>query len=211
MSNPPRTNPPRTTPQRTKSVTRSTDGGAPSTILGATGCVKNSTLFQDALLEEPPAAGAPVQVRRRAQALEHQAETLCHACPLMVECLYAAVVRHDVSGFVAGTSQRQRQAVRRELGVTVDPEDFDTLAGVTGRHRLVDHEEVLRLRHANPQESLESLARRLGCSLSTIKRHLRKARNTPEPTRTAAATPTREAVLNAYARVMRPAVQRVAA
>lgn len=196
---------------RTNRGTHSTEHGAPKMIISATGCVKNSTLFQDTLLEEPPASGAPVQVRRRSQALEHQADTVCGSCPLMVECLYAAVVRHDVSGFVAGTTQRQRHSIRRELGITVDPEDFDTLAGVTGRHRPVDHEEVLRLRNANPQESLESLAQRLGCSLSTIKRHLRKARNSPEPARTVKATPTREAVLNAYARVMRPAAQRVAA
>lgn len=208
------------TPRTTVGTPRTTAGTpradrsnrrTPSMIIGATGCVENSTLFQDTLLEEPPAAGAPVQVRRRSQALEHQAEALCSSCPLMVECLYAAVVRHDVSGFVAGTTQRQRHAIRRELGITVDPEDFDTLAGVTGRHRPVDHEEVLRLRHANPQESLETLAQRLGCSLSTIKRHLRKARNATEPTRTVKAAPTREAVLNAYARVMRPAAQRVAA
>lgn len=182
-----------------------------SVTRGGTGCVQNSALFQDPLLEESPTAAAPAQVRRRSQALEHQAEELCHSCPLLVECLYAAVVRHDVSGFVAGTTQRQRSAIRRELGITVTPEDFDTLAGVTGRHRPVDHDEVLRLRNANPQESLEALAHRLGCSLSTIKRHLRKARNTPAPTRTVQASPTREAVLNAYARVMRPAPQRVAA
>ena len=59
------------------------------------------------------------------------------------------------------------------------PEDFDTLAGVTGGHRQVDHDEVVRLRHAHPDESLETLAHRMGCSLSTVKRHLRRERRTP--------------------------------
>ena len=50
----------------------------------------------------------------------------------------------------------------------MEPENFDTLAGVTGRHHQVNHSEVVRLRHAKPDESLEMLAHRLGCSLSTV-------------------------------------------
>ena len=59
------------------------------------------------------------------------------------------------------------------------PEDFDSLAGVVGGQRTVDHDEVVRLRRAHPDESLERIARRLGCSLSTVKRHLRRERNEP--------------------------------
>jgi AraC-like DNA-binding protein len=144
-----------------------------------TGCVQFARLFQDPLLEEPPAPSAPVDLRRRSAALERAAGDLCQACPVLEQCLYAAVVEHDVTGYAAGTSRRQRAEIRGALRIRVEPEDFDTLAGVTRHHRQVDHGEVVRLRHANPHESLEQLAQRLGCSLSTVKRHLRHERQSP--------------------------------
>lgn len=167
-------------------------------------CVKFSDLFQSALLEDPPQASAPAQLRRRAATMEQQAAKVCSGCPVLVNCLYSAVVDHDVTGYVGGSTQRQRAEIRNQLNLTVDPEDFDTLAGVTGRNRQVNHEEVLRLRTANPQESLECLASRLGCSLSTVKRHLRKARHSPSEALPFTTTrPTRMDVLNAYAAVVR--------
>jgi hypothetical protein len=86
----------------------------------------------------------------------------------------------------------------------VASEDLDTLAGVTGRNRHVDHEEVLRLRHAHPKESLDCLAHRLGCSLSTVKRHLHSARNgTAANTVPSVTLPSRNEVLTAYAKIVR--------
>ena len=144
--------------------------------LPATGCVQFADLFQDDLLEEPPTSSAPASVRHRYYGLTTRAGEVCADCPMMRNCLYDAVVRHDVAGFVAGTTQRQRAEIRRRLGIVVEPEDFDTLTGATARNRPVDHDEVLRLRRANPDETLESIAQRLGCSLSTVKRHLRRER-----------------------------------
>lgn len=143
-----------------------------------TGCVRHASLFQDRLLDEPPAGGAPAAVRHRYQQLVDRAGAVCGSCPLRQSCLYDAVVRHEVSGFVAGTTQRQRSEIRRRLGVTVDAESLDTIAGVTAGNRPVDREEVLRLRRADPDATLEAIAHRLGCSLSTVKRHLRRARTT---------------------------------
>ena len=143
-------------------------------------CVELASVFQNPLLEDPIAASAPASVRRRYATLVTQAEDVCFSCPLIAGCLYQAVVEHDVAGYVAGTTPAQRAAIRARLRIAVEPEDFDTLAGVVGgRHRQVDHDEVVRLRHAHPDESLETLARRLGCSLSTVKRHLRKERREP--------------------------------
>jgi AraC-like DNA-binding protein len=142
-------------------------------------CVAFPELFQNRLVEEPLPSGSPVADRRRQAVLIAEAEKVCGGCPLVAECLYRAVVDHDVAGYAGGTTQVQRQLIRRRLGVTVIPEDFDTLAGVSGPNRQVDHDEVVRLRHANPHESLETLAGRLGCSLSTVKRHLRRERNDP--------------------------------
>ncbi|WP_197429696.1 sigma factor-like helix-turn-helix DNA-binding protein [Auraticoccus cholistanensis] len=147
-------------------------------------CVDFADLFQHPVMDEGLPAGAGPDERRQAAMMVRKAQNLCESCPLLKSCLYDAVVKHDVSGYVAQTTQRQRAEIRRRLGVTVTPEDFDTLAGVTSPNRQVDHEEVLRLRRANPDESLETLAHRLGCSLSTVKRHLRRARteaSTPRP------------------------------
>ncbi len=142
-----------------------------------TGCVTSADVFQDRLLEEPPTANASATDRRRYAQLVQRAAQICGDCPLQAGCLYRAVAEYDVSGFVGGTTQRQRAEIRRRLGIRVDPEDFDTLAGVTGPNRQVDHTEVVRLRNADPNETLENIARRLGCSLSTVKRHLRRARS----------------------------------
>jgi len=176
-------------------------------------CLEQATLFQDPLLEEPPALHAEPEVRRRYAKLERTAAGFCGSCPMFASCLYEAVVRHDIAGYVGGTTARERAAIRRQLGVQVESEDLDVLAGVAGGHRQVDHAEVLRLRQANPHDSLETLARRLGCSLSTVKRHLRAERNgvSREPVRQPA--PTTAAVLTAYVSVTgtRPAARLVAA
>ena len=130
------------------------------------------------------------------------AQTACRACPLIVDCLYRAVVEYDVAGYVAGTTPLQRAQIRHRLGVTVEPENFDTLAGVTGRHHQVNHSEVVRLRNANPDESLEMLAQRLGCSLSTVKRHLRRERREPSAKTVTPTRPTVNEVLTAAAAVV---------
>lgn len=178
----------------------------------ARGCVDQAALFQHHLLEEPPTSSAPADDRRQYLMLSRKAENLCLECPLMQQCLYNAVVKYDVAGFVAGTTQRQRQEMRNRLRITVEAEDLDTLAGVTSRHRQVDHDEVVRLRQANPHESLETLAHRLGCSLSTVKRHLRRHRNgTHETKQVKKFVPTPAQVMQAYAAVMRGTATRRAA
>jgi AraC-like DNA-binding protein len=157
---------------------------APSTHPVATepsrpACADVTHLFLDPALESEPSSSATARTRRQYGALAAEATEVCASCPLLTACLYRAVVEYDVAGFVAGTSERQRVQIRSRLGVEVEPEDFDTLAGVVGGQRTVDHDEVVRLRRAHPDESLERLARRLGCSLSTVKRHLRRERNKP--------------------------------
>lgn len=84
--------------------------------------------------------------------------------------------------------------------MSVEPEDLDTLAGVMRGGRQINHQEVLRLRQANPHESLEVLAMRLGCSLSTVKRHMRRARAAATSETTfAVVKPTIERVRAAFA------------
>lgn len=178
----------------------------------AQGCHEFASLFQHPLLEEPPAASAPADQRRQHMMLTRKAENVCQTCPLLKQCLYNAVVRYDVAGYAAATTVRQRQEIRSRLGITVAPEDFDTLAGITARHRQVDHDEVVRLRNANPHESLETLAHRLGCSLSTVKRHLRRHRNEAHRPRVQPRPlPSMTEVLAAFRLVVAPASERRAA
>lgn len=105
-----------------------------------------------------------------------QAHRRCAGCPMLVDCLYRAVVEVDVSGFVACTTEADRAAIRDSLGIVVDA----TPAGAYGPARLgvgpVSHEAVLTARTAHPKDTCQQLAERLGCSTSTIKRHLRRAR-----------------------------------
>ena len=166
-------------------------------------CAAYPELFLDPALETEPVPSAPARVRRQHAALASAAAEVCASCPLLTACLYRAVVEFDVAGFVAGTTERQRSAVRAQLGIEVEPEDLDNLAGVVGGQRTIDHDEVVRLRKAHPEESLEKLARRLGCSLSTVKRHLRKERQQPSGTSAAPkARPTQTDVRRATAEIL---------
>lgn len=148
-------------------------------------CAARPEIFQDPLVEDPPRGLDRADRERQAQLLA-QARATCGECPLRTACLYDAVVRHDVAGLAGGTTARQRNEIRRRLDIVVEPEDLDTLAGVVGGARQIDHDEVLRLRRAHPDETLEQLASRLGCSLSTVKRHLRRERSEPTARRTVA-------------------------
>jgi hypothetical protein len=183
-----------------------------------TGCTARADIFQHRLMEEPPPASATRRTRERYDQLVREAKAVCASCPLFTDCLFSAVAQHDVSGFVAGTTAAQRRSMRNLLDVEVQADDFDQLAGARGTRRPVSHEEVLRLRTQYPNDSLESLAMRLGCSLSTVKRHLRRARRGQSPaTKTPRPRPEVSAVLDAFDAVVdrpcqspRPGTTRVA-
>ena len=166
-------------------------------------CTAATEVFCNPLLEEPLPSSASGAQRQARNVLMAKATETCNHCPLFATCLFDAIVTHDVYGFVAGTTARQRLEIRAELEVTVEPDDFDTLAGVTSPNRQIDHDEVVRLRSANPHESLESIAQRLGCSLSTVKRHLRRARSGEVKPRQEPVPPMLEEVLDVYDSVVR--------
>ncbi len=176
-------------------------------------CIDNPALFQDELLENPSLARSEGE-RHRLTAMTNQARATCADCPLFASCLYDAVVKHDVAGFAGGATAHERAQIRAMLGVSVEPEDLDTLAGVVRGGRQLNHDEVLRQRQANPHESLEVLAMRLGCSLSTVKRHMRRARAAAASEVTLAVVkPTMKRVLAAFDAIVhlgRPRERRVA-
>lgn len=164
-------------------------------------CVDHTQLYQHPLLED---GGSDPADRRLQSALRQRAAEVCGECPMRQRCLYDAVVNHDVAGFVAGTTPQQRTAIRRDLRVKVSPEVLDNIAGVSASNRPVDHQELVRIRKANPDLSLEQIAQRLGCSLSTVKRHLRKERSGQAAVQLTPVKPSLEQVVTATKRVLSP-------
>ncbi|MDN5852931.1 MAG: WhiB family transcriptional regulator [Actinomycetia bacterium] len=145
-------------------------------------CAANPALYLDEMLDDPPiqskvAKSVWAEYRKRLATVREA----CAACPLFADCLYRAVVEVDVSGYVGCTTPRERRRIRRMLGVSVESEDLDAAAGVRQEGRPIDHATVLSTRSAYPNDSLASIAERLGCSLSTVKRHLRSAREGKAP------------------------------
>ena len=156
-------------------------------------CVQASEIFQHPLVEEPPTGRHELAQRLASRAVE-----LCESCPLMEQCLYTAVVEHDVAGVAGATTGLQRSRIRRLLGLRIDREDLSDFAGTTRGGGRLTHADVARARRTYPDATLETIAERLGCSLSTVKRHLRQARLEGTSVVTAVPSrPTSSAVLNA--------------
>lgn len=218
MSNPSLPNPAESHPSgsRTGAATETTPGASkpvPSTTRKAlmhahtTPCVTAADVFQHPLVEDPASARAG-DTQLEARRLVDQAVKLCSQCPGFDNCLYAAVVEHDVAGVAAGTTQAQRARIRRLVGLRVEPEDLGGFVGTAREGSRLSHTEVLRLRRANPDASLETIAEWLGCSLSTVKRHLRRARReTPVVKAALSPRPAMDAVLRAHGVVTGRAVR----
>ena len=172
-----------------------------------TPCMTYTNVFLHPLLDDTQPASK--QSNRREQAmLRTQAEKLCASCPIQAQCLTDAITKFDVNGFVAGTTKRQRQEIRHRLGVVVSEDDFDIYAGVNSG-RQFDRNEIHRLRMANPNEPLSAIAARVGCSVSTVKRHLRRIERdglAPTPRK---AKPTPVDVMRAADEIKRGARRRI--
>lgn len=170
----------------------------------STPCATDLDLYLHPLLEEPPARStSSKELWSEYEQLVFRARESCSACPLLADCLYKAIVQTEVAGYVGCTTPRERLNMRRHIGIKVSSEDFDAYAGARGSRQPINHDDVLRMRTAFPDDSLEQIAARLECSLSTVKRHLRRARQEaeagPKPERE---LPTMEAVFDAFERVV---------
>lgn len=161
-------------------------------------CVSHPEAFWDESLSELPSAQ---HVDRHTAAKRAAVHRTCAGCPVLVDCLYHAVVEVDVAGFAACTTEAERAEIRRRLDIQVSTPAF----GPAGSPRVgggpVSHEAVVMTRQAHPQDTCAQLADRLGCSVSTIKRHLRRARQEhaePQPAAPTAGPPTVDEVLEAF-------------
>ena len=140
-------------------------------------CADDPMTFLDDALETPLGRhGLTAAMRREVARKRAEAHRRCAACPILTECLYRAVVEVNVSGFVACTTESDRQDLRRRLGVQVTDAEVASFGAARLGGGPVDHDAVLAARQAHPGDTCQQLAERLGCSTSTIKRHLRRAR-----------------------------------
>jgi hypothetical protein len=165
-------------------------------------CIFEPEVFHDENLHNPPARHEVSAAEwRELQAKRADAHRKCAGCPLMVDCLYRAVVEVDVSGFVACTSETDRQRMRAELGIQVAQPAFPFGGARVGGGPL-SHDAVMSMRHAYPKDTCGQLAERLDCSTSTIKRHMRRAREMKKDAASGLATvpslPTIDDVLDCF-------------
>lgn len=165
-------------------------------------CVERPEVYLDERLQDLPArtelSGAEWQVLSDQLA---GVRRQCASCRLLVDCLYRAVVDVDVFGYAACTTARDRQEIRSMLGIAVRsfaPEPAGVGRAGTGP---VDHEAVLAARRAHPEDTFGQLAERLGCSLSTVKRHMRRAREQAVETTIERHRPSVEDVLDCFDRL----------
>jgi hypothetical protein len=166
-------------------------------------CAMEPDVYQDEHLHNPPArhdvsrAEWNLLIAKRAAAHRR-----CAGCPLMISCLYRAVVEVDVSGFVACTTEVDRQTIRRQLGIEVQEPSMTPFGAPRVGGGPVSHEAVMTARHAYPKDTCQQLAERLECSTSTIKRHLRRDRDRKSQAAQANLAlhhlPTVDAVLDAF-------------
>jgi hypothetical protein len=165
-------------------------------------CASVPEVYQDEHLHTPPTRAEISAAEWEELSLKRaSAHRQCAGCPQMIDCLYRAVVEVDVSGFVACTTEDDRAEIRRQLGIEIQQSSATPYGTARVGGGPVSHEAVMAARHAYPKDTCHQLAERLDCSTSTVKRHLRRARDqkaNPVVTVAAASLPSIDAVLDAF-------------
>ena len=166
-------------------------------------CTTVPEIYQDELLHSPPSRNdVTPDVWNSLIAKRAAAHRQCAGCPVMVDCLYRAVVEVDVSGFVACTTEVDRRNIRKQLGIEIQQSSTTPYGAPRVGGGPVSHDSVMTMRQAYPKDTCNQLAERLGCSTSTVKRHLRRAREhvlEPEvPGSSVSVQPTVDEVLDCF-------------
>jgi hypothetical protein len=166
-------------------------------------CAESPEAFLDERLQATSITTLSAVERERLSATRAAIHRQCAGCPLLVECLYRAVVEVDVSGYVACTTEAERAVIRARLGIEVTQSTLTPYGAPRVGGGPVSHESVLTARQAYPKDTCQQLAERLGCSTSTVKRHLRRDReqraaDAARPATTPQHQPTIDEVLDAF-------------
>lgn len=167
-------------------------------------CADWPEAYQDENLQATSVTALSAAEREELIATKATIHRQCAGCPLLVDCLYRAVVEVDVSGYVACTTEAERAFIRESLGIEVVRSTLTPYGAPRVGGGPVSHEAVLTSRQAFPKDTCQQLAERLGCSTSTVKRHLRRDREQraanairPDPAE-AQVLPTIDEVLDAF-------------
>ncbi len=164
---------------------------APSTVPA---CITHSSVFLDPSVE----SDSTTRNDERTRSLCAYLHSLCENCPLLSSCLHRAVVDFEISGYCAATTASQRRIIREKLGYHLAKENFDSYVDTPSGTR-VNHETIVQLRQQYPKATLNELATQAGCSLSTIKRHMRRMRSAKKiHTQTRPTPPSVEEVMETY-------------
>lgn len=161
-------------------------GGHPITVpSGATlWCEANMSLFTVLLAKTPPKKDRQATQDYR-QGVDVARDMCSRLCPRFEECLKAAVAGPPVEGFVAGTTETERERHRAHLSVDQQPEPVnDRLVGLspgkqTSRCRT-DHDSIDAILRKRPEASMAEIARYVEASTSTIKRRKRRLAAAPD-------------------------------
>lgn len=138
----------------------------------------------------PPASP---QGKARLDMVRRTASELCQSrCPRFEQCLRDAVFGQPVAGFVAGTTEDQRDQLRSILQVESEPvANIGRLAGAADGVG-VNAAQVMHLISTYPKATNSELGRLANCDPHTIARYRRTGRRVP------AAEVTDEALLTAF-------------
>lgn len=139
------------------------------------------------------------------EAAAARARELCQQCPIFTQCLTQALVGPPVSGFVAGTTDKDRRRMRRALKVSERRIDLDEYAlGSGNRGSQVNYDRLAELLRRHPNADNATIASMADCSETSVKR-FRSTGRVPKPrkaqTQTAPDSDTLKAV---YARTVAP-------
>lgn len=138
-----------------------------------TPCTANQGLFLNEL-DDPPARDSTTAVKSRYEAARRIAKELCESrCPRFESCFTDAVSGPPVEGFVAGTTMKDRNRIRKALKIRPMKLDMAQMAD-TKEPRRVDADLAARILTRAPDMPLDLLAEQLGVSVSSAKRAKRR-------------------------------------
>lgn len=144
---------------------------------GQTWCEANSEVFLT-VLSSPPSKKASTQEQVTYENSVALARDCCQkTCPQFSECLERALTSPGVEGFVAGTTELERDRLRQALAITPEAYNGDHAAGVQPKvGAAFDVDATRAIIAAHPSAPDTEIAERLGISAVTVKRHRKKIR-----------------------------------
>lgn len=137
-----------------------------------TWCQANRAIYLT-LLASPPPSNASAQRHDDYERYTDMARDWCASrCPQFAQCLHAALSGPGVDGFVAGTTETERNRLRETVGIEAMEMNMDHAAGVKQTKGCTfDIDATAAAIAAHPDDSNAAIAQRLGVTAVTVRRH----------------------------------------